>query len=116
MYKAVVQTVLLYMIESWVVTEAMLKVLEGFHHQVVLRISWMSAQQVGEEGCRWSLLAEALEATGMWLMKEYIRRWQANIAGYITNFQICELCIGSERMMGSSRLMQWWNQDLNPEY
>ena len=31
MYKAVVQLVLLYGSESWVVTRAMVKVLEGFH-------------------------------------------------------------------------------------
>ena len=31
-YKAVVQTVILYGKESWLVTEAMLKVLEEFYH------------------------------------------------------------------------------------
>ena len=37
-YKALVQTVLLYGKESWVVTGAMLKLLEGFHHWVARRI------------------------------------------------------------------------------
>ena len=32
MYKAVVQSVILYVREIWVVTGDMLKVLEGFHH------------------------------------------------------------------------------------
>ena len=32
MYNVVVQTVLLYGRNSWVVTDVMLKVLEGFHH------------------------------------------------------------------------------------
>ena len=40
-YKAGVHTVLLYGIESWVVTDAMLKVLEEFHHRVDLMISGM---------------------------------------------------------------------------
>ena len=48
MYKAVVQTVLLYKIESWSVTEVMLKVLEGFHHQVARRIVGISYQRVGK--------------------------------------------------------------------
>ena len=33
LYNVVVQAVLLYVIKSWVVTGAMMKVLEGFHHQ-----------------------------------------------------------------------------------
>ena len=48
-YKAVVQTVLLYGIDIWVVTEAMLKVLEGFHHQVALRIAGVSSWRVGHQ-------------------------------------------------------------------
>ena len=34
MYKAVFQTVLIYGSDSWVVMDAILKVLEGFHHRV----------------------------------------------------------------------------------
>ena len=41
MYNAVVQSVLLYGIKSWVVTGDMLKVLEGFHHQSAQRIKGM---------------------------------------------------------------------------
>ena len=62
MYKAVVQTVLIYGSEIWVVIDAMLKVLEGFHHQVTWRIAGMEARQVGEGGWEWLLVVEALEA------------------------------------------------------
>jgi len=37
-YKAVVQSVLLYSSETWVVTPAVLKVLEGFHHRVARQL------------------------------------------------------------------------------
>ena len=50
MYKAVVQMVLLYGIESWVVTDTMLKVLGGFHHQVDWWIAGISALKFGEGG------------------------------------------------------------------
>ena len=40
-YKAVVQTVLLYESESWVVRKETLKVLEGFHHRVDQKIAGM---------------------------------------------------------------------------
>ena len=48
MYKAVVQTVLIYGSDSWVVTDVILKVVDGFHHQVAWRITGMSAWQVKE--------------------------------------------------------------------
>ena len=44
MYKAVVQSVLFYISKSWVVTGGMIKVLEGFHHRVVQRITVVVAK------------------------------------------------------------------------
>ena len=41
LYKSVAQTVLLYGSESWVVTGAMLKFLEGFQHREDRRITIM---------------------------------------------------------------------------
>ena len=52
-YKAVIQTVLLYISESWVVTDEMLKVLEGLYHQVDQRITGMSSQKIREGGWGW---------------------------------------------------------------
>ena len=45
-YKVVVQSVLLYGSESWVVTPAMLKVLSSFHHQVACQITNRMARKV----------------------------------------------------------------------
>ena len=51
----------------------------------------------------------------LWTIKEYIRSQQANIAEYIVDYPIYELCMEVERIPGSSRFMQWWYQDLTPE-
>ena len=50
MYKAVVQAVLLYGSEIWVVTDEMMAVLEGFHHSIGRRIAGMTEQRedIGE--------------------------------------------------------------------
>ena len=48
MYKAVSYTVLLYGSKSWVVTEAMLKILEGFHHRAARRIAGMMVKRVAD--------------------------------------------------------------------
>ena len=44
MYKTVVQIMLLYGSESWVVTGVVLIFLEGFHHRFARWISGMTAQ------------------------------------------------------------------------
>ena len=84
-YKAVFQMVLIYGSDSWVVTDAMLKVLEGFHHQVSWRISGMSARQVRDGGWECLSVVEALDSMWLCKMKEYIWRRLATIAEYIVN-------------------------------
>ena len=46
LYKSVVQLVLLYWSESWVVTGSMLKLLEGFHHRVVRSIMGITERRI----------------------------------------------------------------------
>ena len=43
-YKAVVQVVILYGSEIWVVTDTIMVVLEGFRHSIPIRIVGMMAQ------------------------------------------------------------------------
>ena len=42
-YTEVVQTVMLYNNEIWVITDTMMKVLEGFHHIIAKKISSKTA-------------------------------------------------------------------------
>ena len=58
---------------------------------------------------------EALEAAGMFPMKEYIRIWQPTIAEYIANCPIYEVCTGLEWVQGSRRFLQWWDQYITRE-
>ena len=53
MYKAVVQEVLLYWSEIWVVTGAMLMVIEGFHHQMAMQIARKIAWCAGDGRWEW---------------------------------------------------------------
>ena len=49
-YKDVVQTVILYRSNVWVITGAMLKLLELFHHWIMRKIKGKTDQSVCEEG------------------------------------------------------------------
>ena len=50
-YKAVVQEVLLYGRKIWVVTDAMMKLMEGFHRRISIYIMGMTARR-GTSGDR----------------------------------------------------------------
>ena len=80
--------VLIYRRESWIVTEAMIKVVELFHHWRDQRIAEKSSRKFGEEGWEWSSVVEALGKEKMWPMKEYTCRRKATIAEYIANHPI----------------------------
>ena len=53
LYKAVIQTVLLYESDIWVVMGEMLKVLEGFDHQVSRQIAVKTARCTVDRDCEW---------------------------------------------------------------
>ena len=56
MYKEVTQTVRMYGRKSGVVTEAMLKILEGFHHQAASQIAWMMTKRVAYRAWEYPLV------------------------------------------------------------
>ena len=60
LYKVVAQTVLLYGSESWVVTGAMLKVLEGLHNILDRRIAGMTAWRVDDGEWEYSPVVDAM--------------------------------------------------------
>ena len=50
-YKALVKAVLLYGGENWVIMNSTMKVMEGFHNCIYLRIVGNMAQRFRAEGC-----------------------------------------------------------------
>jgi hypothetical protein len=109
-YKAVVQAVLLYGCETWVVTPAMMRVLEGFHHKVARRISGKMARLTGT-GWYYPPIAEALDEAGLHPIREYIRRRQATIEQYVATRPIFARCQAAPWRPGSSRFTRWCQQD-----
>ena len=48
-YNALVQTVLLYSRESWVITGEMMKVMEDFHHRIARRLTGRLTSVLGKK-------------------------------------------------------------------
>ena len=111
-YKAVVQSVLLYGCETWVITPQVLRVLEGFHHRVARRLSGRRPYYLPAED-RWVYppIEEALEVANLFPMKHYIDARQNRLAESVATRPILELCQESERRSGSSRRTFWWTQE-----
>jgi Reverse transcriptase (RNA-dependent DNA polymerase) len=110
-YKAVVQSVLLYSCETWVITSQVLDVLKGFHHRMARRLSGKRPYFLPAER-KWVYppIMEALEEAGLFSIEHYISVRQNTLADNVATRPILELCRESEWLSGSARRTLWWTQ------
>jgi hypothetical protein len=110
-YKAVVQTVLLFGSESWVLTPSMLGKLEGFHQHIARRLTGRTPVYLRSEGTwQYQPLGNAMEEAGLFFMNEYITRRRNNLVDYVATRSIYTMCCETERR-GLNRVHKyWWNQ------
>ena len=111
-YRAIVQTVLLFSSETWVVTPTLLQSLESFHHAIARRISGKRATLDVRTGVwKWPPIAEAMELAGLKPIAEYIRIRQDTIAQYVATRPIMDMCNLALRRRGNpSNRTYWWTQ------
>ena len=64
-------------------TGTILKVLEGFHHWSDQRIAGIADRSTEYREWEYHLVADVLDAAGIWLIKEYIKIWQDNIKAQV---------------------------------
>ena len=115
MYKAVAQLVILYGREIWMVTGAMLKVLEVFHHQAAMWITGMMVTHGLGREWEYPLVVAALKAVGIHPIMEYIRSQQATMEEKMVCQPIYEICVEADWRPGKIRRMRWWDQDVGYE-
>ena len=110
LFKAVVQAVLFFISETWVVTSRMGKALGGFQAQVVIQLTvWLLWRTLGGKWT-YTLAAAAREKAGFVTTEEYIRRHQNTVAQYIATQSLLDLCEGLESAPGAQVGMRWWEQ------
>ena len=106
-YKAVVQTVLLYGCESWVLSKSMDKVLAGFHHRIARQLSGCTAKR--RHGVwEYPPIAEALKTAGLFPMDEYLTRRVQRIRRHVSTRPVGELCSRSRVLPGTHARQVWW--------
>ena len=106
-YKAVVQTVLLYGCESWVLSKTMDDVLVRFHHRIARRLSGCTARKRGDQW-EYPPIAEALETAGLFPMGEYISRRVDRVRAHVSTRPVAVLCDQSRVLPGTAARQVWW--------
>ena len=107
-----IQSVMLFGAEIWVVTPRMGKALGGFQTQVVRWLTGHLLRITTGRTWRYTSEAAAREAVGFLTMEEYVRRLHNTVAHYIATQSLLDLCEGSERDPGAQVRIWWWEQDL----
>ena len=79
-FLSVCPLVLLYVSDSWVETEAMLKFLGFFHHQAAMQITGMTTTCGAGGEWKYTLVVASMEAAVLQPIIEYVRRRHATIA------------------------------------
>ena len=112
-YKAIVQSVLLYGSETWVLSPAVLARLEGFHTRAAYR---MAKENVPRRGInqQWAYppTDKVLEKCGMHTIQHYIDVRRETIAKYVVGRSIHAECLGADRKRGSVPRRWWWEQKM----
>eukprot|EP00978_Attheya_sp_CCMP212_P005928 scaffold13219_cov61-Attheya_sp.AAC.4 len=110
-YKAVVQSILLFVSEAWVVTKPMLQALKGFHSRVARQLSGKTPHFC-HATYEWIYppTEKALEEVGLWPIEKYIESCQNAVVDYVATWPIFELCTEAEWPTGSQSSRRWWDQ------
>ena len=110
-YQAVVQTVLIFGVETWIFPEEMSRKLEGAHVGFLRQITGQRA--VRREDGTWRQVEEdkVFKKTGTQSLGNYIYRRQTTVAEWVTLRPILEVCDRETGYEGGGRRREpWWRE------
>ena len=108
-YKAIVQAVLLYASESWVMTDPAMKALNSFHHKCARYIAREHIKQ--QTNGEWILPSSTavLQKCGLFKIEEYIMRRKQTVENFVLGQPIYQTCINSVVSAGNVNQKVWWD-------
>ena len=109
-YKSVLQAVLPFGAETWVLTPRMERALDSFQHRVARQLT--GSQPIRRGGGSWiyPLLEEEMGESGFEGIRKSVTRSQNTVAQYITMQPILDLCERSTLRTGVRVYRRWWEQ------
>ena len=108
-YKAIVQSVLLYGAESWVISERTLLKLRSFHRRCARYITGQHIRENDDGSWTCPNSERTLEEAGLWTVEEYIERRRSTVMGYAVERSIYRRCTDSKPIASNVNQLVWWN-------
>ena len=109
-FKAVVQQVLLFGAEMWVLTPRIERALESFMHRAARSITGRQPQRGWDGKWYYPSLQVAMREAGFIEIRESITRRQNTVAQYIVTRPILDLCEQNTQRAGERVYRRWWEQ------
>ena len=110
LFKAVVQQVLLFGAETWVVTPKMERALSAFLHGAARRLTGRQPRREKDGEWKYPSLEGAMEEAGLTDIRTSILRRQNTVAQYIATRPLLDLCVGARAREGEKVTLRWWEQ------
>ena len=111
-FKAVVQAVLLFRSETWLLTSCMGRALGSFQHRVARRITGRQPKQREGGGWEYPPPETAMEEAGFEEMVAYVPKRQNTVVQYTTTRPILDLCKKTVRRPGAWVARIWRDQEV----
>ena len=106
-FKAVVQQVLMFGAETWVVTPKMERALRAFLHGAARRLTVRQARRVKDGEWHYPSLEGAMKEAGLTDIRTSILRRQNTVAQYIVTRPLLDLCKGARAREGAKVPQRW---------
>jgi hypothetical protein len=113
-YKSIVQTILLYGSESWVLTQFMMNKLNSFHNMCARHIT---GRHIKLENDVWEYPSTeiTLQQANLLTIEQYINKRKKTVEKYIQTQQIYEECVISKANSQTSRKLVWWKSPIGAD-
>ena len=108
-YKAILQAILLYGSESWIISKHKLSQLRSFHHRVARYITGRHIKQRPDGTYECPPTSEVLEMAGLYPLETYIERRRQTVWEAVKNRPILERCRTSTALSTTARRTTWWD-------
>ena len=109
-FKAVVQQVLLFGAETWVVSPRMERALSVFIHGAARQLTGRQQQRWRDGKWFYHSLDGAMKEAGLTNVRTSINRRQNMVAQYIATRPLLDLCEGATQREGARVTLRWWDQ------
>ena len=103
----VVQAVLLYSSEAWVMSPRIRRTLGGYHHRVVKRMTGRILHRNLDETWMYPSLEEAMSEVGVQEVETHVARRKNTVTQFIATRPIMDLCMAAARRPGARVSKRW---------